>query len=114
MISPKEVQKGSIVSYEGKTRIVKGVMDYIILEGTKEWIGGSLIEGEPLNEQWLDRLGFGKPDEGTWSNGVMEVHLIDGHFESQFSPVHLLYIHQLQLQYFALTWEHLKIPKIKQ
>lgn len=112
-INPREVLKGSVVCYEGKVRIVKGVMDYIILEGTKEWIGGSLINGEPLTEVWLERIGFQKTDDNTWTNGPTEICFMDDHYELNYSIRHFNYVHEIQVLHFSLTGEHLKLPKIK-
>lgn len=130
MISPKEVQKGSIVSYEGKTRIVKGVMDYIILEGTKEWIGGSLINPEPISEVWLKNLGLSLVQEGSMAQPTIyrkeySRRLVISNFDIQYrggdewywidgnTIVELQYVHQLQMLYFSLSGNHLVIPKIK-
>lgn len=113
MISPKEVQKGSIVSYEGQARIVKGVMDYIILEGTKEWIGGSLINPEPISEVWLERFGFRQEEGNIFGNGKMVISFYLDAFKFVDSMLTYQYVHQLQLLYFSLIGEHLVIPKIK-
>lgn len=113
MISPREVLIGSVVSYQGKPDIVKSVAQYIMLEGHKEWIGGSQIEGELITTEWLDILGFVWKDDPTkWSNGNLDITLIEGAYESDFSTRKLLYIHQLQLMYFGVIEEHLKIPKL--
>lgn len=117
MISPKEILKGCVVSYEGQPRIVKGVMDYIILEGTKEWIGGSLMNGEPISGFWLEKFGF-EWDQMTYSKG--RVWLAPGNcgFDVWVHGLHvgitrhIEYVHELQVLYFAVTSEHLQVPKI--
>src|ERR1700748_2174755 len=119
-LGSKEVMKGAIVSYEGKTRIVKGVMDYFILEGTKEWIGGCMINGEPLTADWLVKFGFQK-DNQFYNKGLVSVVLqgeggihLKGmvYFNSWAIWEHQPeYVHQLQVLYFALTRECLIVPK---
>lgn len=113
MISPKEVLKGCILSYEGKAQIVKGVSEYIIFEGKKEWVGGSLINGEPISEKWLEVFGFTKMDQDTWSDGKIDIVLNDGYFTTNCSRIKYQYIHQIQVLSFALTGEHIKLPKLK-
>lgn len=112
-ISPKEVMRGIILNYEGKPVIVKGVTEYIILEGRKEWIGGSLINGEPISEIWLEKLGFEQTEYDTYSKGELKITLGDSCFYSNKSMTEYNYVHQLQLLYFSLTQEHLKLPKLK-
>lgn len=119
-LSPKELLKGCIVSYEGRPRIVKGVMDYVILEGTKEWIGAGLMDGEPLTEQWLMKLGF-EFNDAFYNKGKLSIALagdtpyIKGrvYFNSwaiwEYQPE---YVHQLQVLYLALAGEHLPVPKL--
>lgn len=126
MISVREILKGCIVSYEGQIRIVKGLSEYILLEGSKEWIGGSMINGEPLSETWLNEFGFEyRPDTipKRWNKKMdgqnSTWHLYESDGEICFSPyewnytLKLKYVHQLQVLFFALTGEHLKIPKLK-
>lgn len=122
-ISPKELLKGCIVSYEGQPRIVKGVMDYIILEGTKEWIGGSLMTGEPISEVWLDRFGFIK-DKNGWYMPRTQFSLTDLFYPcwmdkmlwpkdvTNFKHLSIEYVHQLQCLFFSLNGEHLQLPKL--
>ena len=119
-LSPKEIMKGAVVSYEGKTRIVKGVMDYIILEGTKEWIGGSLMNGEPLTEEWLMKLGF-EWNDTFYNKGKLSITLAGDsshpkgrvYFNSWAIWNHQPeYVHQLQVLFFSLTGEHLIVPKL--
>lgn len=127
MISPLEIQKGSILCHEGKAKRVLAIGDYIQFEGKKEWIGGSMIEGEPLSEWWLEQFGFEyRPDTvpKRWNKKMISLHStwylyegLDG--DICFSPhewnytLKLKYVHQLQLLCFSLTGEHLKVPKLK-
>lgn len=57
-VSPKDILKGSILCFEGQAQVVKAVSEFIMFENRKEWIGGSLINGEPISEEWLVRFGF--------------------------------------------------------
>lgn len=128
MISPKEIMKGCIVNYQGKARIVKGVMDYVILEGTKEWIGASLMNGEPITEVWLERFGFAKNEEGSffkqlnllnWGVSMIPPNIRTAQwtaaqgFVNVWQELRLLeYCHQLQVMYFGLFQDHLPVPKL--
>lgn len=118
MVSPLEVMKGSILSFEGKSQIVKGVAEYIMFEGRKEWIGGSLISGEPITEQWLLKLGF-ESDQFTYSKGKVWLAPNNKGFDiftnglSAGITRHVEYLHELQVLFFAVTREHLIIPKLK-
>lgn len=125
MVSPLEVMKGSILSFEGKSQIVKGVAEYIMFEGRKEWIGGSLINGEPITEDWLSKLGFKKKDDlWVFQPELMniEYRVRDFHgwiFSKGFgkewdSEIRTItYVHQLQGLFFYVSGEHLKLPKLK-
>jgi hypothetical protein len=128
MISPREIMRGSILSFEGKPQIVKGVAEYIIFEGRKEWIGGSLINGEPITEAWLTRFGFDMVQEGSMALPTIYRRiycpvLVTTNFDVQCrgdfrwmegnANVELIFVHQLQVLYFAVTGEHLKLPKLK-
>lgn len=117
-VSPKEIMRGCILNYEGKSQIVKGVSEYIIFEGWKEWVGPSLINGEPLTPEWLERLGF-EYDQHTYSRG--RVWLAPGNitYDVFLHGLHagvttrIQCVHQLQVLYFAITGECLIIPKLK-
>lgn len=126
-ISPREVLVGSIVSYQGTTDIVKSVAQYIMLEGHKEWIGGSLIDGEPITSKWLIKLGFEErgaddyfmqQDMMNWGMRVTKIN--DGTWVAfqglgvQWSELRSVdYVHQLQGLFFYLMRGHLKILKHK-
>src|SRR6266404_4324622 len=60
MINPLEIQRGSILCHEGRVKKVKAVSELILFEGEKAWIGGSMVEGEPITEEWLKIFGFEK------------------------------------------------------
>lgn len=120
-ISPKEIMRGNIVCYEGKSRIVKAVSELIMLEGDKNWIGGSLMNGEPISEVWLERLGFKK-----WNEGDPDYFYPDKlwmklertgdcyawvHNYDTIKP-NIQYVHQLQVLFFSVTGEHLQLPKL--
>lgn len=118
MVSPKEILKGAVVSYEGKVQIVKSIGEYIMFEGWKEWVGPSLINGEPISEAWLERLGF-VDDQHTYSRGRIWLAPGDKGFDvftnglSAGITTRIEYIHQLQCLYFVIIREHLIIPKFK-
>jgi len=114
MISPKEIMKGCVLSYDGKAQIVKGVSEYIIFEGTKEWVGGSMINGEPISEVWLERFGFVyDPQSFLWQCGPIVFHLNDGKFQLAPHGRTYNYVHELQILYWVISGEHLKLPKLK-
>lgn len=111
-ISPREVLKGCIVSYEGRPRIVKGVMDYIILEGTKEWIGAGLMNGEPISTEWLERFGFKQETGNIFGNGKLVISFYGDCFKFIDSPITYQYCHHLQILHFAITGQHLIVPRL--
>lgn len=117
-ISSLEVMRGSILCYEGKVQKVKTVGEYIMFEGWREWVGPSLINGEPLSETWLERLGF-EYDQHTYSRGRVWLAPGDASYDVFLHGLHtgptthIQYIHQLQILYFSITGEHLKIPKLQ-
>lgn len=128
MITPREIMKGCIVNFEGKPHLVKGVTEFILLEGVKAWIGGSMMDGEPLSEDWLVRIGFEKAEDGdfyrqltmlNWAISVRKNSLTGdwGAYQGFFSQRQELritpFVHQLQVLFFAMTGEHLKTPKLK-
>lgn len=127
MISPREVMKGSLVSYEGNPQVVKTVGEYIILEGWKEWISGSLINPEPLTEDWLTKLAFVKTDnEFYWADPkTSRIVYIRHHKENSWlvsmsvsskEPMNIKlvsYVHEIQLTFFGIIGEHLVLPKLK-
>ena len=129
-LSPRELLVGSVVSYQGKPCIVKGLSQYIMLKGYKEWIGGSQMEGELISPAWMEQLGFEKHSNSNefWNHWVLpngwhisewlQDNKVAG-FEEKgvcywgecFVPVK--YIHQLQILYFSVAAQHLKVPKLK-
>lgn len=127
-VNPKDILKGSVLCFEGQAQIVKAVSEFIMFEGRKEWIGGSMINGEPLSEVWLERFGFEyRPDTvpKRWNKKMAGQNSTWYLYEGldgiiSFSPfewnhtLKLEYVHQLQLLHFALTGEHLTVPKLKQ
>lgn len=114
MISPSEILKGSILCHEGKPKIVKAIGDYILFMDAKAWIGGSMIEGEPLSVVWLDKLGFVYDSSvGGWTNGKIGITVEENGFKLPWSNFLYQYVHQLQLIHFIITQEHIKLPKIK-
>lgn len=119
-LSPLELMRNSIVCFEGRTYKVKAISELILLEGRKEWIGGSLINGEPLSEEWLMKLGF-QWEDTFYSKGKLSIILSDEgsypkgrvYFNSWAIKEHQPeYVHQLQMLYFSLFLEHLTIPKL--
>lgn len=127
MISPLEIQRGSILCHEGRAKKVKAVSELILFEGEKAWIGGSMIEGEPLTEEWVMKFLFQKTDnyfywadpltsriislhphnESTW---IVKIST-SGNEPMAIRAIHQ--VHQLQLTFFGIFREHIKLPKIK-
>jgi len=73
----------------------------------------------PLTEEWLIKFGFGKSDEHERGHNLNPIFgfYFDWHFKRFYLEVqservrvdHLLYVHQLQNLYFALTGIELTI-----
>lgn len=125
-VNTKDILRGSILCFEGQAQQVKAVSEFIMFENRKEWIGGSLINGEPLSELWLERFGFEyRPDTmpKRWNKKMFGQnstwHLYESDGVICFSPfewnytIKLEYVHQLQLLHFTLTGEQLTVPKLK-
>lgn len=129
MISPLEIQRFSILCHEGKVKKVKAVSELILFEGEKAWIGGSMINGEPLCEAWLSRMGFTdlnngeffkQADMANWGMKLVAPNIQSSQWTAYQGFVNtwqelkqIEYCHQLQLLFFALFGEHIKLPKIK-
>lgn len=128
-ITPKEIMKGCIVCYDGKPRLIKAISELIMLEGDKNWIGASLMNGEPISETWLQRFGFLEQDDGGFFRqldmqniGILitpsypkDPHgwlAFRGFINSWGELRPLEYCHQLQILFFSITGEHLPIPKL--
>ena len=105
--------KHSILCHEGKTKVVVAIGDYIQFSDAKVWIGGSMVEGEPISELWLERFDFKKMDQDVWSNGNLDIVLGNNFFTSPLSRRTFQYCHQLQMLHYTIVGEHLKLPKIK-
>lgn len=127
MISPLEIQRFSILCHDGKVKKVKAVSELILFEGEKAWIGGSMVDGEPLTEDWLTKLSFVKTDnEFYWADPktsriiyVMhhkeDIYLVSMSVASK-EPTNIRlvsYVHQIQLTFFGIIGEHLALPKLK-
>lgn len=124
-ISPKEVMRGSILSFEGKACVVTGIREFLMVEGRKEWIGATFFEGEPISQIWLERLGFERTSVNEWFRqlellnwGIRIKHSAIGDwivfqgFVNQWNELRIVkYIHQLQGLFFFLTTEHLQLHK---
>lgn len=123
MISPLELMRNSIVCFEGRAYKVKSVSELIMLEGRKEWIGGSLINGEPISEVWMEKLGWELVDTDSWEykkgdklgmrihkslDGIWLVYFFTGNWE-QIRTIE--FVHQLQGFYFFTTGKYLIVPK---
>lgn len=114
MVSPKEILRGAVLSYEGVPKIVQAIGEYIKFEGIKEWIGPSLVQGELISDEWLIELGFEyDPTSFLWGKGPIHFHLTEGGFQLQLSGRIYMYLHELQILYFIHVGAHLKIPKLK-
>lgn len=127
MISPFEVMRGNILLFEGKNFIVKGVNDYVLLDGRKEWIGGSMMSGEPISSVWLQRLGFSEflTDDCrrqlqalNWEIRVAKTSIGDWiiyqGFGGQWTELRRAdFVHQVQNLYYSLTGEFCHLPKSK-
>lgn len=113
MISPLEIMRNSILCHEGKIKRVKAVSELILFEDSKAWIGGSMINGEPVSEKWLVELGFRQETGNIWGNGKLVISVYGNAFKFMDSNLTYEYVHQLQGLYFYIVGEHLKLPKIK-
>lgn len=129
MISPSEILKGSILCHEGKVKLVIAIGDYIQFSDAKVWIGGSMINGEPLCEAWLNKMGFVDQGNGeffrqldmaNWGMKVVAPNIHSSQWTAYAGFVNtwqelkqIEYCHQLQLLFFAMFSEHIKLPKIK-
>ena len=117
MISPLEIMRNSILCHEGKVKAVKAIGDYIQFADAKVWIGGSMVEGEPITPSWLERLKF-QWDELTWGNKNVWLAPNDDAYDVFLHGIsggvsrRISYVHQLQLIYFAMIGEHLILPKL--
>lgn len=114
-IVPKGLMSGSVISYEGVIVKVKTVSpDFVVLGDRKEWIGGSQVNPVPLTDYWLQGLGFTNVGDNIWNrSGVDIVFRGVGMFQCTASKLTYQYVHQLQGLFFALTEEHLVVPKLK-
>lgn len=113
MINVNEILKGSILCHEGRAKKVIAIGDYIQFEGFKVWIGGSMINGEPISEKWVVDFGFTKcPDDHICTNGKMSINLYNWTFKLTNNDTMYEHVHQLQLLHYAITLTHLKVPKL--
>jgi len=71
--------------------------------------GFNECEPIPLTEEWLLKFGFEIHEDGyiTCSNGYQWILHLDNEFEFEALKIIVLYVHQLQNLYFALTNEEL-------
>jgi hypothetical protein len=92
--------------------------------GSLQQVGGQLwsieeLEPIPLTEEWLERFGFDKDDDGVWElPSVMWSCEIEYGGSMTFKKLGLdilcpdiLYVNQLQNLYFALSGEELTIKE---
>lgn len=128
MISVNEIQRGSILLHEGKVKRVIAIGDYVQFEGFKVWIGGSMINGEPLSEKWLSVFGFESLGDGEWFKqyemanwGIKVVTpsltnpgwlVFQGFINTWQELSNIEYCHQLQLLFFVISGKHLKVSKL--
>lgn len=127
-LTNRELMRGNLVCYEGKPRIVKAVSELIMLEGDKNWIGASLMNGEPLSEAWLQKFGFESDGEGgffrqlkmhNWGMLIKAPSLsqpdwiaFQGFVNTWQELRSMQQVHQLQNLFVSLLGEHLPIPKL--
>lgn len=73
------------------------------------------IEGIPLTEEWLERMGFENVRSGTYGIGCFEIW-VQGkqlfYSESLPNSPEIKFVHQLQNLYFALCGEELTIKQM--
>lgn len=123
MIDPKELRLGNLVkTNKGILIQANGIrhdweaMDYIIID--KNDIGYSIDELSPIHitPEWLERLGlndhsfeFSKVFTVSYYDGI--VHIEQYHEGPKDMP-HIIYIHQLQNLYHALTGQELTVKEL--
>jgi hypothetical protein len=129
-ISPREIMKGSVLLHEGKVKVVKTIGDYIMFEGGKEFIGGSMINGEPLSDKWLEIFGFEYDHTSfcwIWRDPMVQsrhiivyvpdgkdMHYVKYSLSGEECLLHAIqYVHQLQVLFFGIIGSHLPIPRNK-
>ena len=69
----------------------------------------SAIKPIPITEEWLIKFGFKKLGKDTFYLGAIKIHKRNRGFVIAKRYVDILYIHQLQNLYFALTGKELTI-----
>ena len=121
MIKATELRIGNYIDckYTGEGFIINGDFDAVEVNMSHlEDIEFGSIEFEykpiQLTEEWLIKFGFHKYADEYWSNGNIQIPLMDkiGGGELLLSPyknyaLEIKHVHQLQNLYFALTGEEL-------
>lgn len=74
------------------------------------------LKGIPITEEWLSKFSFKKNNEGDWNKDGFKLsnkYTHDGtyEFDCNYISVNILYVHQLQNLYFALTNTELEIKQ---
>jgi hypothetical protein len=140
-IQPDEIKLGNILSSKGKVIIVENIWDdgvnlYISWEGEKDYTYFEDLEGIPLTEEWLIKLGFehekdGEVDEYTINYGRHSLKFsysksisypgdrdYEIYFEFELLGFNRIadcntveFVHQLQNLWFCLAGQELKQPE---
>lgn len=107
MIDPKQLRIGNYVSTEVDKFIqVEGVgFEEVIICGDS--VCDKFIEPIPITEEWLLKFEFVKTSYGYES--LMPT--IEFNFVQRLTGVHLVYVHQLQNLYHAITGKELQVSQ---
>ena len=131
----QDLRIGNYVVYEATTHIVSAigrsgvyswwvkdgepVIEYRLLDADGKQVEDpyfdqiSNYEPMPITEEWLLKFGFENWDKNKWvdSNSVLTISKNDDNFLCLINQrdVDILYVHQLQNLYFALTGKELTL-----
>jgi hypothetical protein len=125
-MKPEELRVGNWIADKAHNDVVftvYGVTDYHVLIHPNEWEDIDNVQGIPITEEWLLKLGFeyGQSDDeeigetgfikrSTSGDGVFfKNEKLDGdyHLYYPYNDAPCWQVHQLQNLYFALTGEEL-------
>jgi hypothetical protein len=110
-----ELRLGNLFIEEHSDKII----EVIGLEKNKIIFSGMFLDKWqakpiPLTEEWLLKFGFSIHEDGyiTCPNGYQWILHLDNEFEFEALNIIVVYVHQLQNLYFALTNKELTIKQI--
>lgn len=122
MIKYSELRPGNLIKtpdgIQSVTGIMRGKQVVVIYWGYEKHCASHLCQPIPISEEWLIKLGFAK-SKSPFSDGIYEGPIIDHRVEYNSGTYmyclwsdHLkdvMYVHEFQNLYHALTGEELKI-----